>query len=245
MSVLDKLKLLVYSSAPPHLLVVDDDERLRILLKKFLTEEGFTVDTAHDANSAREALAKRAYDLIVLDVMMPGETGISLTESLREFGDAHQKLIPILMLTALGEAEERINGLERGADDYLSKPFEPRELVLRIQKLLERTKLPILDPTKGLHFGSLTYYPETRTLKNAQGEVIHLTSAESDLLHLFASQPRVALSRDELASAAGVTLSPRTIDVQITRLRKKIESDPRQPKYLRTARHKGYALWPD
>ena len=224
---------------------MDDDERLRNLLQKFLTEQGFQVDSACDAAKAREKLTADTYDLMVLDVMMPGETGIKLTESLRESGDGYNKVLPILMLTALGEGEERIEGLECGADDYLSKPFEPRELVLRIQKLIERAQPRTVDTSHGLKFGSLTYSLKTRSLQNAQQEIVHLTSAESDLLYLFAMKPREPLSREELADNSGVSLSPRTVDVQITRLRKKIESDPRQPKYLRTVRHKGYSLWPD
>lgn len=245
MTVIDSIKKLLKSTKPPRLLVVDDDERLRNLLQKFLTEQGFQVDSAANAARAREKLSTENYDLMVLDVMMPGETGIKLTESLRETGEGKNKVLPILMLTALGEAEERIEGLECGADDYLSKPFEPRELVLRIQKLIERAQPRIVDTSHGLMLGSLTYDLKTRSLKNAQNETIHLTSAESDLLHLFAQKPREPLSREELAENSGVSLSPRTVDVQITRLRKKIESDPRQPKYLRTVRHKGYSLWPD
>lgn len=245
MTMMDNLKKFFNSGAPPRLLVVDDDERLRTLLHKYLTEQGFCVETAKDAAMAREKLATTDIDLMVLDVMMPGESGIKLTESLRESGDGANRALPILMLTALGETEERVEGLECGADDYLSKPFEPRELVLRIQKLIERAQPRVIDASHGLHFGSLTYDIKTRSLRNAQNELVHLTSAESDLLWLFSQAPRTPLSREELAETSGVSLSPRTVDVQITRLRKKIESDPRQPKYLRTVRHKGYALWPD
>ncbi len=245
MTVIDSLKKLLKSTKAPRLLVVDDDERLRNLLQKFLTEQGFQVETAPDAAKAREKLSAANYDLMVLDVMMPGETGLKFTESLRDSGQGENKVLPILMLTALGEAEERVEGLECGADDYLSKPFEPRELVLRIQKLIERAQPRMVDTSHGLKLGSLTYDLKARALKNAQNEIVHLTSAESDLLHLFARKPREPLSREELAENSGVSLSPRTVDVQITRLRKKIESDPRQPKYLRTVRHKGYSLWPD
>tara|TARA_R110002095_G_scaffold22118_1_gene23887 strand:- start:703 stop:1443 length:741 start_codon:yes stop_codon:yes gene_type:complete len=246
MTVIDNVKNFFSASPLPRLLVVDDDERLRALLKKFLTENGFQVETACHAAQAREKLTQGTYDLMVLDVMMPGESGIEFTESLRDSGaDGHNKALPILMLTALGEGEERVEGLECGADDYLAKPFEPKELVLRIEKLIERAQPRFIDITKDLHFGSLSYCLTSQTLKNAQKEIVHLTSAESGLLSLFAQRPREALSRDELADNSGVSLSPRTVDVQITRLRKKIESDPRQPKYLRTVRHKGYALWPD
>lgn len=232
---------------PPkrRLLVVDDDGRLRTLLQKYLSENGYAVDTAESADSAREMLANNTYDLMVLDVMMPEETGLSFTESIRESNNPKHRYLPILLLTALGESEERIEGLESGADDYLAKPFEPRELVLRIEKLIERChpKTPIQSTL--LKFGSLTFDVEGQRLFNRQDENVHLTTAELDLLLMLAVTPREPISRDDIADQAGVSLSPRTIDVQITRLRKKIEADPRQPKYLRTIRHKGYALWPD
>ncbi len=236
----------IFSSTPPHrLLVVDDDTRLRNLLQKFLTENGFTVDVAESAADARDTMTKATYDLMVLDVMMPGETGLSFTESIRESKNPKHRYIPILLLTALGEAEERIEGLESGADDYLSKPFEPRELVLRIENLIERChpKTPLASTI--LKFGSLTFDVDQQRLFTSQDEDIRLTTAELDLLLMLAESPRESISRDELAEKTGVSLSPRTIDVQITRLRKKIEADPRHPKYLRTIRHKGYALWPD
>jgi len=238
------------TSKATKLLVVDDDARLRGLLEKFLTEHGYGVDSAKDAAEARTKLKRSHYDLIVLDVMMPGESGTELAQKLREEGTEDYTDIPILMLTALSEVDDRIAGLECGADDYLPKPFEPRELVLRIQRILERTqqRIPPLETASSnapLVFGPLSYTIAKRTLAREGTGPIHLTSAESDLLHIFALSPREALSRFELAERAGVSLSPRTIDVQITRLRKKIEDDPKQPKYLRTVRHKGYALWPD
>lgn len=236
----------LFRKTPQHrLLVVDDDARLRALLQKYLSEQGFVVDTAEDAPAARLALLNETYDLMVLDVMMPGETGLQFSESIRESENARHRYLPILMLTALGESEERIEGLEKGVDDYLSKPFEPRELVLRIEKLIKRCHPKASENAESLSFGSLSFDQKHCLLTNSGGEMIHLTSAELDLLKILAASPRVTLSRDDLAQLSGVSLSPRTIDVQITRLRKKIEADPRHPTYLRTVRHKGYALWPD
>jgi two-component system phosphate regulon response regulator OmpR len=228
-----------------RLLIVDDDAKLRSLLGKYLSDQGFLIKSVGGAEQARHALAQASFDLIVLDVMMPGESGVQFAQKIRQ--DSARKTLPILMLTALGDVEHRIEGLESGADDYLPKPFEPRELVLRISKLLDRSRSSsAVEPKKEVFsFGGLTYRLDLRVLKTATQEVIHLTSVESDLLHVFATHPREALSRFDLAERAGVTLSPRTVDVQITRLRKKLEDDPKKPQYLRTVRHKGYALWPD
>ena len=235
-----------FSKSPERrILVVDDDERLRNLLQKYLSENGFLVDMAEDAASAQQALDSQTYDLMVLDVMMPGQSGLSFTESVRESKNPKHRYLPILLLTALGESEERVQGLESGADDYLSKPFEPRELVLRIENLIARCHPKQETGGPILSFGSLVFDINQRQLLNSQNEAVHLTSAELDLLLMLSKTPREPISRDELAEKTGVSLSPRTIDVQMTRLRKKIESDPRQPKYLRTIRHKGYALWPD
>lgn len=230
------------------LLIVDDDTRLRELLNQFLASHNFHVQTARNTLEASQKLKEETFDLMVLDVMMPQEKGTTFAQKLRQnmTNTAHQ--IPILMLTARSEVEERIEGLEAGADDYLAKPFEPRELILRIHKLLERTQRGQETPSKlgtiSLSFGRLSYHIEKNLLTSGE-EIIHLTSAEAELMHFFALSPRTPLSRFELAEKAGVSLSPRTIDVQITRLRKKLEVDPKRPKYLRTVRHKGYALWPD
>lgn len=229
-----------------HLLVVDDDQRLRKLLERYLTEHGYRVTTAHDVPSAEEVLAKESIDAMVLDLMMPGKSGLDLTKAIRDTKAFHNPHIPILMLTALGESNHRITGLETGADDYLGKPFEPRELLLRLENILKRTQSPSNTPSQKevLSFGSKSYDLKTQTLYEGL-DVVYLTSAESLLLSIFANQPQATLSRDELAEKCGVTLSPRTVDVQITRLRKKIEIDVKTPQYLRTIRHKGYALWPD
>ena len=234
-------------SLPPKILVVDDDKRLNALLIKFLSENHYEVNCVHTTEDARKAINNTKYDLMVLDVMMPGETGVMFTRSIRESDQVDVKTLPILMLTALGESEERIDGLSSGADDYLTKPFEPQELLLRIEKLIERCRPQSYSQSKQdiLSFGSLSFHKTDCTLRTSQGEIINLTSAELNLFMILAETPRESISRDELAENLGVSLSPRTIDVQITRLRKKIEADPRQPRYLRTIRHKGYALWPD
>ena len=233
-------------NAQIHLLVVDDDQRLRKLLERYLTEHGYRVTTAHDVPSAEEVLASESIDAMVLDLMMPGKSGLDLTKTIRNEKNLGNPQIPILMLTALGESNHRITGLELGADDYLGKPFEPRELLLRLENILKRNQVNN-DPSPQkdvLTFGSKSYDLKTQTLYEGL-DVVYLTSAESLLLSIFAAQPQGTLSRDELAEKCGVTLSPRTIDVQITRLRKKIEADVKTPQYLRTIRHKGYALWPD
>ena len=224
----------------PHVLVVDDDKRLRELLRKYLVEQGFLVTTAGDAAEARERLASFAFDLLIVDVMMPGESGLELTADLRR-----SSRVPILLLTAKGEPEDRISGLERGADDYLAKPFEPRELVLRMRTILRRVAPPeAAVPSTEIRLGPLTFDIERRTLRRGNDE-IRLTTAESDLLTLLARNPNVALSRDELGQQADDAGSSRTVDVQMTRLRRKIETDPRFPRYLQTVRGRGYVLRPD
>lgn len=221
-----------------RLLIIDDDARLRDLLAKFLQDKGFAITCVENIAAAEKMLAAATYDCIVLDVMMPGETGL-------EFSRRTKIKTPILMLTALGDAEDRISGLESGAADYLPKPFEPRELVLRLKNLIRRTA-DASPSTLGqkMQLGDKSYDTQAKILSH-RDEIVYLTSAELDLLHIFAHSPRQPLSRYDLAERSGVTLSPRTIDVQITRLRKKIEVDPKKPKFLRTIRHKGYALWPD
>lgn len=226
-----------------HLLVVDDDKRLRELLSRYLQEHHFLVTTAENSNQAVQALDQEPIDLIVLDVMMPGESGLDFTKHLRKNFNHSKHNVPILMLTALGETENRIAGLETGADDYLGKPFEPKELLLRIERILARNG-HTFQGVQELRFGSKIFDLKTNTLKDHETP-IHLTSAELDLLQIFATHRGMTLSRDDLAERCGVSLSPRTIDVQITRLRKKLEFDPKKPYYLRTVRHKGYALWPD
>lgn len=229
-----------------RLLVVDDDRRIRDLLTKYLKDQGYEVVSAEDAAKAEAHLNKTSFDAMVLDIMMPGENGLAFAARLRASGEKRLAHLPIVMLTALGEVDDRIAGLEQGADDYLSKPFEPRELVLRIEKLIIRVNQAPLDRSGAdfVKLGEFIYDMNTRRLTRGN-EIIYLTSTESDLLDTFAHEQRKPLSRDDLATRLGVTLSPRTVDVQITRLRKKIEDDPAKPRFLKTVRHKGYGLWPD
>ncbi|MDM7944713.1 MAG: response regulator transcription factor [Oceanibaculum nanhaiense] len=229
------------SAAPPHILVVDDDGRLRDLLRRYLTENGFRVSTAADAAEARAKLESLAFDLLVLDVMMPGESGLDLTQDLRRTG-----VVPILLLTAMAETEDRINGLERGADDYLSKPFEPRELLLRIRTILRRVNgaAPARAAGAPVLLGGLLFDAERLELRGPD-RTVRLTEAEAALLRALAQNPGATLSRDDLAQRLDLTGNPRTVDVQVTRLRRKIEPDPRFPRYLQTVRGKGYALLPD
>ena len=222
----------------PHILVVDDDTRLRELIRRYLAENGFMATTAEDAADARAKLKNLAFDLIVLDIMMPGESGLDLTRSLRA-----ESTLPILLLTARGESGDRIAGLEAGADDYLAKPFEPRELVLRINAILRR--VPRHDePGSGLKVGLWTFYPDRYELRAGEN-VVRLTSVETSLLKILAESPGETVSRDDLAERSGAVVNARTIDVQVTRLRRKVEADPRLPRFLQTVRGEGYVLWPD
>ena len=225
-----------------HLLVVDDDERIRGLLQKFLIRNGFLVSVARDAAQARRLLAGLDFDMLVLDVMMPGEDGISLTRDLRK-----SLTVPILLLTAKGETINRIEGFEAGADDYLVKPFEPKELLLRINAILRR--VPVVQPAaaapKVLHMGPVRYDMDRGELWRG-GDLIRLTSTEAALMRVFSAQPGVAISRDKLVGdATDEGGQERAVDVQITRLRRKIEDDPKQPRYLQTVRGEGYMLQPD
>jgi Response regulators consisting of a CheY-like receiver domain and a winged-helix DNA-binding domain len=223
----------------PHILVVDDDTRLRQLLRKYLADNGYLVTVAADAAEARAAMAALAVDMLVLDVMMPGEDGLSLTRDLRV-----ANRIPILLLTAMGEVDDRIHGLEAGADDYLSKPFEPRELLLRIASILRRAPKPEDEARTLLGLGPFTWDVERGELRRGD-DMVHLTTAERDLMGILAAQPGEAVSRDDLAARTGNAANPRAVDVQVTRLRKKLEDDPRQPRYLQTVRGMGYMLRPD
>lgn len=223
----------------PHILVVDDDTRLRQLLNKYLIENDYFVSTAADAAEARQQLEAMTFDLIVLDVMMPGENGLALTKSLRA-----DNSVPILLLTAMGETADRIKGLEMGADDYLTKPFEPRELLLRINSILRRSARDVPAEPQRCRFGRFTYDPVRGELLG-DGDIVHLTSAEATLLSVLAATPGETLSREDLAARTGNSSNLRTVDVQVTRLRKKIEEDPRLPRYLQTVRGRGYVLWTD
>lgn len=222
----------------PHLLVVDDDERLRALLQKYLSANGYPVSVAANAADARTLMKSMVFDLLILDVMMPGESGFDFAQSVRASSS-----VPILMLTAKSEAEDRIAGLERGADDYLTKPFEPRELLLRIASLLRRAAPPAQAPNGEVHMGDCVYDSERKQLRK-KGKPIKLTSSENALLQLFAANAGRSFSRSDLCARLGVSLE-RSIDVQVTRLRKKIEDDPKLPLYLQTVRGVGYVLVPD
>ncbi|MFP6749054.1 MAG: response regulator [Alphaproteobacteria bacterium] len=222
----------------PHVLVVDDDNRLRDLLGQYLGEHGFLVVTASDAADARAKLKTLAFDIIVLDLMMPGESGLDFAEDLRR-----SSKVPILMLTAMGEPENRIEGLERGADDYLVKPFEPRELLLRLQNILKRVPRPS-EPPADVRMGNVVFCPGRGELSRG-GEQIRLTDVETALLGALANRPGEILGREELISLTGAGGGGRAIDVQVTRLRRKIEQDPKLPRYLQTVRGKGYVLRPD
>jgi len=221
-----------------HILVVDDDTRLRELLRRYLAENGFRVTTARDAAEARAQLAHFDFDLLIVDVMMPGEDGYALTRALRRESE-----VPILLLTARGEPDDRIEGLEAGADDYLSKPFEPRELVLRIGTILRRAQRPAARVAE-IRLGACTFDLDREDLRSG-GASIHLTAVEASLLRTLAESAGTTLSREELIERSRIDGNERTVDVQITRLRRKIEPDPRAPRYLLTVRGEGYVLRPD
>ena len=218
-----------------HLLVVDDDRRIRELLHRYLSEKGFRVTVAADSGEARRKLEGLDFDLIVLDVMMPGETGLSLTKSLTQSKDT-----PIILLTARSEAESRIAGLEAGADDYLAKPFDPRELVLRINNILKRNVSADAPKIEQVMFGPYTFSILRKELKKAQ-EPIRLTDREQEIMLLFATRAGETIPRHELIGS-DVEVGERTIDVQINRLRRKIEDDPANPVWLQTVRGIGYRL---
>ena len=219
----------------PHILVVDDDRRIRELLKKYLADHGNRVTTAGDAAEARARLRGLAFDLIILDVMMPGETGLELAASLRR-----TSIVPILMLTARAEPVDRIEGLEIGVDDYLAKPFEPKELLLRMENILRRQGRP--DTAPEILIGTHSFQIEKGELCR-DGDIVKLTSRERDLLRLFAQAPGRTFSRHELAQSGDS--NTRSVDVQINRLRRKIEPDPKHPVHLLTVRGAGYALFCD
>jgi two-component system, OmpR family, phosphate regulon response regulator OmpR len=224
-----------------HILVVEDDARLRDRLARYLTNEGFRVTAAHDAAEARARMRGVSPDLLVLDVMMPGESGLDLTRSLRE-EQGHD--LPVLMLTARGAPEDRIAGFEAGVDDYLPKPFEPRELVLRIRALLRRSPAPAPAPTGPVRIGTASFDLDRGELVGPSG-AIRLTGGEAALLMALATRPGEILSREDIAMALGTDdAGERAVDVQVTRLRRKIEADPREPRFLHTVRGRGYVLKP-
>jgi two-component system phosphate regulon response regulator OmpR len=233
------------SETEPHLLVVDDDARLRELLRRYLSDNGFRVTGAADVPEARAHLASFAFDLIVLDVMMPGESGLDLTRALRNEASAGG-LVPVLLLTAMAEPEDRVNGLEQGADDFLAKPFEPRELVLRIRNILQRRPAPTDEPGPApeLRFAGLRFDLSRGELFSG-ADLVRLTAAESALLTSLAQRAPEPVSREELSQSAQFSGNVRNVDVQMTRLRRKVEPDPRNPRFLQTVRGTGYALRPE
>ncbi len=230
------------SANAAHLMIVDDDERIRTLLRKFLMNNGYLVTAARDAAHARRILGGLDFDLIVIDVMMPGEDGVSLCRDLRL-----RRATPIMLLTAKSEAADRIAGLEAGADDYLAKPFEPKELLLRINAILRRVPEAAQAGPVTLSLGAMRYAADRGELWEGE-RLVHLTSTEGELMRLFARRPGAPWARAELTRAlgrGGDVAQERAIDVQITRLRRKLEADPRQPRYLQTVRGEGYMLAPD
>jgi two-component system, OmpR family, phosphate regulon response regulator OmpR len=220
-----------------HILVVDDDQRIRDSLARYLFKNGFRVTTAADATTARATMSGLTFDVVILDVMMPGENGLDLARDLKGTSN-----VPICMLTARAEAEERIQGLEIGVDDYVAKPFEPRELLLRLQNILKRRQGPS-GPRDEITMGDYTFHVARGELRRGE-DSIKLTERERELLRQFAQRPGTPIARHELApdDSSG---TERAIDVQINRLRRKIESDPANPVYLQTVRGKGYILYTD
>ena len=221
----------------PHLLIVDDDKRIRDLLAHYLRDNGFRVSVSADAAEARAALRWLAFDLIILDVMMPGESGLSLAQTLRAESD-----VPILMLTARSEPEHRVDGLELGVDDYMAKPFDPRELLLRLQNILRRRETAVAPPEE-VRFGECVFQLARGELTRA-GDPVKLTDRERELLRQFARTPGETIARYELLGEEA-TGTDRAIDVQINRLRRKIEVDPANPVHLQTVRGRGYVLYVD
>jgi two-component system phosphate regulon response regulator OmpR len=219
----------------PHLLVVDDDRRIRDLLSRFLSNEGYRISTADSAAMARAKLSSLSFDLLVLDVMMPGENGFDFARDIRK-----SSAVPILMLTARDGAESRITGLEIGADDYVAKPFEPRELALRIANILKRAKPAATPPPESVRFGPFVYHIARAELRRGE-EAIRLTDREREMLTVLASAPGETVPRAALAGNGG-SLNERAVDVQINRLRRKIEVDPTNPLFIQTVRGTGYRL---
>ena len=227
-------------SQKPHILVVDDDTRLRSLLQRFLRDKDFLVSSAKDADAAREALGYYKFDLLIVDIMMPKESGLDFLKKFRDDSNA-----PVILLTAMGETGDRVAGLELGADDYIAKPFEPKELVLRINNILRRTPKEKSKAKDKLNLGNCYFDINKKELTDVRGVIIHITPVEQTLLYTLGSNLGQIFDRDKLAEMLGAGQSPRSIDVQITRLRKKIEKDSKNPRYLQTVRGKGYMLLED
>lgn len=230
---------MVLKANMPHILAVDDDDRIRRLLAQYLTKNGYIVITAENAADARAILKKYDFDLCVLDIMMPGEDGLSLAPFIHKSYD-----IPVLLLTAKTESQDRIAGFEAGADDYLAKPFEPKELLLRIQAILKRTRKLVTDDIERaiLHVSGKSYDIHKKEFFDRNGEIISLTEGESGLLHALAQKANIPIRREMLAAQLDMEVNDRAVDVQVTRLRKKIEDDPANPTIVLTLRGKGYML---
>ncbi len=231
-----KSSALLAENAAPHVLVVDDDARLRNLLRDYLSSQGFLVTTADDANDAREMLKRIQVDIAILDVMMPGEDGLSLGRAIRETSD-----MPILFLTARGEAQDRIAGLRAGADDYLPKPFEPEELVLRLGAILRRQAAATPVQQSEYQLGPYRWLPEMGEL-HGESIAVKLSDMENKLLRALASKPGQPINRDDLAELMGIQTQSRSIDVMVVRLRRKLNDDPNMPRILQTLRGQGYVL---
>ena len=225
-------------AAKPHILVVDDDERIRKLVLRYLIEHDFVAMAAEDADEARRVLADFDIDALVVDVMMPGDTGFEFVKGLRDAGNA----IPAIMLTALGEVDDRIEGLEAGADDYLAKPFEPKELVLRLHAVLKRGMAAKAKLYQRFRIGPWEFDGEQGFLNGDDDTVVKLTAMEILLIKALGAKAGEVVSREDLAEACNVDAGERTVDVQITRLRKKLEEDTKMPRYLQTVRGQGYLL---
>lgn len=221
----------------PHILVVDDDTRICDLVSRYLSDQGFVVMSADSAKTARQCLQDFVFDVLVVDVMMPGEDGLSFTGDLKATDD-----IPVLLLTAMGEAQDRIKGFEAGADDYLPKPFEPRELVLRLESLLRRTGVRGGSQNGEVRIGPWVFDVGSESLLAQDGSRERLTESEANLLRVLAARSGEPVGREELARQCGITGGDRAIDVQVTRLRRKLEDDSKAPLYLKTVRGKGYML---
>jgi len=220
--------------ADAHTPAIDDDERLRDLLQRFLSESGFLVTAAGSAEDARAYLVGTQFDLLIIDVMMPGETGVEFLADLRRKSD-----VPALFLTAMSETEDRIAGLETGADDYIAKPFEPRELILRIRRILDRQAMAARPGA--IRFGAFSYDTESKVLVE-NGRRVHITTAEQDLLSCFTSAANNVLSREDISARLNGRMKGRSIDVAVARLRTKLEQDPRFPVFLTTVRGRGWML---
>lgn len=220
-----------------HILVVDDDTRLRALLQRFLRDSGFYVSSAKGAADARLMLKEYKFDLLIVDIMMPQESGLVFLQKLREQND-----VPVILLTAMGETGDRVSGLEIGADDYMPKPFEPKELVLRIKNIFKRSIKKDNDVQQKLNLGLCWYDLDKKELLSKQGQIIHITPVEQAMLSLLGQKSGQIFSREKMAELLGAGQGTRSIDVQVTRLRKKIEKDSKNPRYLQTVRGKGYML---